>query len=186
MGTREEKGAITLEACVSVLAFLVLMLLLAGLFKMYMAQNATAHTLLQTSQSLSLDVYLAEKIGNGGLGSVGEFINGLFQLGNKDDFARYEACYSEASGNTTVDQSAVKERFVGYLTGGDEAAADAFLKKVNVEDGLDGLDFSGSYVADDTLYIVLKYELKYDMNVWSIDNITVEQTACSKLWKDLE
>lgn len=41
-----EEGAITLEACVSVLVFLVLMLFLAGFFKMYMAQNATAHTLL--------------------------------------------------------------------------------------------------------------------------------------------
>lgn len=72
-----EEGAITLEACVSVLVFLVLMLFLAGFFKMYMAQNATAHTLLQTSQSLSLDEYSAERIGNGGWESVGDLINGL-------------------------------------------------------------------------------------------------------------
>lgn len=68
-----EEGAITLEACVSVLVFLVLMLFLAGFFKMYMAQNATAHTLLQTSQSLSVDEYSAEKLGNNGLASVGDF-----------------------------------------------------------------------------------------------------------------
>lgn len=184
MRRKEEKGAITLEACVSVLAFLVLMLMLSGLFKLFMAQNATAHTLLQTSQSLSLDVYSAEKIGNGGLGSVGELINGLFGLINNDDFTAYEKCYEE--GGNEVKATAIKERFVGYLAGGDTEVADAFLKRVKVVDGLDGLDFSESYVVDDTLHIVLKYELEHDMNVWNVENIEVRQTACSKLWKNLE
>lgn len=84
-----EEGAITLEACVSVLVFLVLMLFLAGLFKMYMAQNATAHVLLQTSQSLSLDEYSSERIGNGGWESLGDLINGLFELCNNDEFTSY-------------------------------------------------------------------------------------------------
>ena len=86
-----------------------------------------------------------------------------------------------------VDQDVIKKRFVGYLTGGDEAAADEFLKNVKVVDGLDGLDFSESYVADDTLYIVLNYELEYDMNVWSMDPVNVRQTTCSKygrIWSD--
>lgn len=48
------------------------------------------------------------------------------------------------------------------------------------------MDFSESYVADDTLYIVLNYELEYDMNVWSMDPVNVRQTTCSKLWKNLE
>ena len=177
-----EEGAITLEARVSVLVFLVLMLFLAGFFKMYMAQNATAHTLLQTSQSLSLDEYSAERIGNGGWESVGDLINGLFELFNNDEFTSYTSCHEGA----IVDQDVIKKRFVGYLTGGDEAAADEFLKNVKVVDGLDGLDFSESYVADDTLYIVLNYELEYDMNVWSMDPVNVRQTTCSKLWKNLE
>ena len=178
-----EEGAITLEACVSVLVFLVLMLFLAGFFKMYMAQNATAHTLLQTSQSLSVDEYSAEKLGNNGLASVGDFLNTLLErVFDSDDYASYKSCHEGA----IVDQDVIKKRFVGYLTGGDEAAADEFLKNVKVVDGLDGLDFSESYVADDTLYIVLNYELEYDMNVWGMDPVNVRQTTCSKLWKNLE
>lgn len=85
------------------------------------------------------------------------------------------------------DQDVIKKRFVGYLTGGDEAAADEFLKNVKVVDGLDGLDFSESYVADDTLYIVLNYELEYDMNVWSMDPVNVRRRPApnyGRIWSD--
>ena len=53
----DQRGMVTLEACVSVLSFLLLMLLLSSLFVMFMAQNMTAHALLQTAESLSLDAY---------------------------------------------------------------------------------------------------------------------------------
>jgi len=78
---------------------------------------------------------------------------------------------------------AVKSRFVGYLNGGNEEEASSFLKNLNIVNGLDGLDFSGSYVENDTLYVNLKYEMEYDFQPANMENIKVEQTACSKLWK---
>lgn len=186
MHEKREKGAITLEACVSVFMFLILMLLLAGLFKLFIAQNVTAHVLLQTSQSLSLDAYMSEELGTEDIGSVGDFIKKLFVgvSGTDHNFVAYEKCYDEDSGQVHADE--IKKRFVGYLTGGDESAADDFLKDMKVADGLSGLDFSKSYVENNTLHLVLQYELEYDANIWEMDNVEVQQTTCSKLWKNLE
>lgn len=190
MNKRSQEGTITLEACVSVFAFLILMLLLSGLFLMFMAQNVTGHAILQTSQSLSFDSYTTDhmktdKDANPGVGSVGQalgdFVTGLF--GNPDNnpyFVTDDAWYA------TVDKdisSVLKKRFVGYLAGGDEDKADEYLENMNIKDGLDGLDFSKSYVKDDTLYIVLNYELEYYFTIGDLGNVAVEQTTSSKLWK---
>lgn len=188
MAKESETGVITLEACISVLSFLVLMLLLSGLFIMFMAQNMTAHVVLQTSESLSIDAYAAEKIGTGGkesvseiLVSVGDFIAGLFgKEDNNPEFTTREKWYD---GSEKEIATTIKTRFVAYLSGGDESAADEQLERMNIVNGLDGLDFSNSYVRDNTLYIVLDYELEYDFNIWGLGKVPVKQTTCSKLWK---
>lgn len=187
MRHKNECGAVTLEACISVLSFLILMLLLSSLFVMFMAQNVTAHTVLQTSQSLSLENYTIEKmvLSDGKVGSVSDyladFVKHLFGSSEKNPNFVTEAHW------TSLDSTAIgeiaKTRFVGYLSGGDKEKADEYLEMLNVVDGLDGLDFSKSYVSDDTLYIVLNYQLEYDFNIWNLGIVDVEQNTCSKLWK---
>lgn len=187
MKKKDIKGVITLEACVAVLSFLILMLLLSSLFVMFMAQNVTSHTILQTSQSLSMDVYSTEQLSvdSGSVGSVGDylgqFVTSLF--GSSDENPAFVTDDKWYEGENEKIAQAVKTRFVGYLTGGNETEADEFLERMNIVDGLDGLDFTGSYVDNDTLYIVLKYNLEYDFNIWNVGKVEVEQTTCSKLWK---
>lgn len=187
MNRKDERGMITLEASVSVLTFLILMLFMSSLFVMFMAQNVTAHVALQTSESLSLDVYSIESLmkEDGKIGSVGDnlgqFITKLFgSSDNNPYFVTNNRWYAKES--TTVPET-VKKRFLGYLAGGDDVKADELLKNMNVVNGWDGLDFSESYVANDTLYIVLKYELEYDFNMFNVGTVEVEQRTCSKLWK---
>ncbi len=187
MDDRNQQGVITLEACVSVLSFLVLMLLLSSLFVMFMAQNVTAHVALQTSESLSIDVYATECLmkEEGKIGSLsanlGQFITRLFGSSSSNPyFVSDDRWYN---GDSDKIANTVKTRFVGYLAGGDEEEADEMLTRMNVVNGLDGLDFSGSYVANNTLYIVLKYQLEYDFNIWDLGTVDVEQKTCSRLWK---
>lgn len=184
---KSAKGAITLEACVSVLSFLILMLLLSSLFLMYMAQNATAHAVLETSESLSLDAYSSSKntIEEGHIGSVeqyiSEFVSHFWGRPSKStSFADSTRWYES---KTIKVPDVVKRRFIGYLAGGDEEKADKELKRMNVVNGLTGLDFSESYVSNDVLYVVLNYELEYDFNIWNMGKVSVHQKACSKLWK---
>lgn len=182
-----EKGVVTLEACICVLSFLILMLLLSSLFVMFMAQNKTAHTVLQTSESLSLDAYATESIGTPGTDSVSEIVLAITEFikkyaGVEPDNPNYVGKDKLNSVNDAELMSILKKRFVGYLTGGDESEADELLKNMNVVEGLDGLDFSESYVQNNTLYIVLKYNLEYDFNIWNIGEVAVKQTTCSKIW----
>lgn len=182
-----QRGAITLEACVSVLSFLILMLMLSSFFVIFMAQNVTAHTALQTSESLSLDVYTTNKmmVKEGTIGStsgyVGQFVTKLF--GSAENNPYYVTNDRWYDGDSTQIANTLKKRFIGYLSGGDEKDADYILKQMNVVDGINGLDFSKSYVANNTLYIVLNYELEFDFNIWNANMISVEQRTCSKLWK---
>ena len=57
------------------------------------------------------------------------------------------------------------------------------LERLNVKDGLEGIDFSGSRVVDDILYVNVKYKLKYDFRIGSLGEIDVNQETCAKLWK---
>lgn len=185
MEVREEQksisGMLSLEACISVMFFLILMLLLAGFFRMFMVQNVTAHATLETAESLSLDAYAAEKIGNGGIGSVGELINSLIPYNSDENFSSYNDWVSEEPDESV--ESAVKTRFIAYVSGGDADEADRFLKRLNVKDGLQGMDFSGSRVENNTLYVRIKYKLKYDFHLGDLGEIQVDQEACSRLWK---
>ena len=187
MRKSSQRGAITLEACISVLSFLVLMLILSSLFVMFMAQNVTAHVTLQAAQSLSLDAYRIEKLmkEDGKMGTVSDNLAQMVAkvTGSSSDNPYYVTDNRWYNGDAAQISKTVKTRFVGYLTGGDEIKADEKLKSLNIAGGLSGLDFSESYVSDHTLYIVLKYKLEYDFNIWGLGTVVVEQRACSKLWK---
>lgn len=208
MNNESQRGMIALEACISVLTFLILLLFFSGFFVLFMVQNMTAHAILQTSQSLSLDVYAIESLikdDDGTLGKVSdhftEFVTRL--LGSSEDSPYFITDYhwhapdvdktTKPEGETEPEPEAgpvvnevaeaVKLKFVGYFAGGDENRADELLEYMNVVNGLDGLDFSLSYVEGDMLYIILNYELAYDFNLWEVDNLKVHQQACARLWK---
>lgn len=183
----KQRGAITVEACISVLVFVLLMLMLSSLFLMFMAQNVTAHVALQTSESLSVDVYRIEALmkEDGKIGSIGENVGQLItklfgSAKNNPSFVTDSRWYNGDNAQIT---DAIKKRFIGYLANGDDLAADEMLKNMSVVDGINGLDFSGSYVENDTLYIVLKYKLEYNFNIFDLGVVEVEQKTCSKLWK---
>ena len=176
MSENKQRGAVTVEACVSVLIFILLTLMLSSLFVMFMAQNTTAHVALQTSESLSMDVYRIETLikEDGKIGSIGD---------NAEDNPAFVTDARWYLDKEKIPE-AIKTRFVGYLTGsGDTDKANEFLQQLNIVNGLDGLDFSESYVSEDTLYIVLKYKLQYDFNIFDLGEVDVEQKTASKLWK---
>ncbi len=188
---KTEKGMVTLEACVALLLFMIIMLLMYGLFPMYMAQSATAHALLQTSQSLALDNYAAKQVGEGKiLGEdgvkdvmvllVGDFLNIIPE--SDSGFATNKE-FTEKTDNVP---EIAKKRFVSYLVGDDsseaETKADEMLKLLRVEGGLSGLDFSDSKVEGEDLKIILKYKLNYAFELDELGKADVYQETSSKLW----
>lgn len=188
MKISEKKGSITLEACVSLFMFTFLMLFVAGLMVLYMAQAGMSHALLQTSESMSLDPYAIEQLNLTGAGveaSIGVYVSDLVtkMFGNNDlnpYFTTSKRWYKPE--NKTMIQNVAKQRFVGYLANGNESKADDLLKKYNIVDGLNGLDFSESEVKDGDLYLVVKYKMEYEFNAFGLGKIDVKQKAKVRLF----
>ncbi len=180
-----ERGAITLEACVSVTLFMAFMLFFIGLFAMFHAQQTIAHAMVQSSQSLAFETYGTEKLefevgGKSGLGvAITEAITAIYDFASdsSESFSNDSRWYDEADCS-----EAVKERFVGYFSGGDEALAEKYLASLHVVDGLDGLDFSESKVEGGVLYVVVKYKLEYMFKLGDFGVIEAEQCFSANLW----
>lgn len=189
----DEKGLLSLEACVSVTIFMFLMLFLYSFFTIFEARNEIGHVVLATTDSMAADVFANKNIGDGG--NMGQVIYELYGVVTNSDsgFTDYRQWYEDATeddgaGNKKLSATfseVIKERFVAYLTSGKSSDANEILKKYKVKNGIDGLDFSGSYVdsSKGDLYLKVKYTLEYDYNPFNLGGLEFEQSACSKLWK---
>ena len=203
--TKQEMGSVTVEATICVTLFLIFALFLVTLFYMVYVQEAVAHSLVQTADSLAIEAYSINKlqtgIDTGAKAALTDLAVKIFSTSGVDAhfytdqrwFSEDQlvADYVDEPEMSTKDEDIrvidlaqiLKNRFVGYFANGDEEYADQFLKKMGVESGLDGLDFSASQVKNGKLYINVKYTIKYLMNIGNIGKINAEQSYCSKIWK---
>lgn len=186
----DERGLLSLEASISLIIFMFLMLFLYSFFVVFETRNEMGHVVLSTANSMALDAYE-----NTILGDKDKVQGLLYQLyGHNTNpsggFTDYRDWYESSTetdedGNTVLSATfseAIKSRVVSYLASGDEELADKKLKKYHIKGGIDGLDFSGSRVSDGRLFLNVKYALEYEYNAFGLGEINFEQSACSKLW----
>lgn len=193
----KEKGILSLEACITVTIFLFMMLFMYSFFAIYEVRNIMAHTVLSTANSLSLDAHANDTINNTETfaGTLSQIFGSVTNDANLFVDARKwynNPTQTDADGNEVISatlEDAIRQRFIAYLSGDQagiegKAAADKVLKKYHVKDGIDGLDFSGSYISDDNLYVKVRYTVEYEFNAFNLGLIEFEQSACSKIWKE--
>lgn len=188
---KNEKGLLSLEACIAVTIFIFLMLFLYSFFVVFEVRNEMGHVTLATANSMSLDAYENDTLGESD--TIGQiFYNVYGQATNsQNDFTDFRKWYDDSTvtdenGNVTLSAEfagVVKARFIAYLTSGDADKAEEILKRYHVVNGVDGLDFSGSHISDGKLYLSVKYEIEYEFNVFNLGSNIFEHKACSKLWK---
>lgn len=188
---KNEKGLLSLEACIAVTIFIFLMLFLYSFFVVFEVRNEMGHVTLATANSMSLDAYENDTLGESD--TIGQiFYNVYGQATNsQNDFTDFRKWYDDSivtdeNGNVTLSAEfagVVKARFIAYLTSGDADKAEEILKRYHVVNGVDGLDFSGSHISDGKLYLSVKYEIEYEFNVFNLGSNKFEHKACSKLWK---
>ena len=194
---KKEEGLLSLEASICLTIFMFLMLFLYSFFVVFEARNTMGHNVLSTANSLALDAYATDKFSNADSITAilydvyGDATNGL------SDFADHSKWYENSTvtdddGNETISaelQTAIKRRFLAYLTAGEtgknsEETANKILKRYHIQNGVSGLDFSGSYVdSEDRLHVVLRYTMEYEYNPFGLGTVELEQSACSKIWK---
>lgn len=197
----DSSGVITIEACIFGISFLIILLALSGFFVVYMAQSKIADTALKATQSLANETYSINKLhlskintwegGYGESGSVqsslGWIVSEAFSIFNKpnnpDNFTYSQSMTSE---NLWWTQGKVgdvaKKRFIGYLSGGDVKKADGILQGMRVINGINGLDFSDSYVDDEVLHVVIKYKVEIPFNIFKLGKKTTTEKVCAQLW----
>ena len=183
MKVNREKGLLSLEASISLTIFIFLMLFMYSFFVVFETRNEIAHVILQTANSMALDAYENKTLGDSN--TVSEIFFKLYgQSADQDGFTDYQQWYDSGTSKDVFLQ-VIKERFSAYMVGSnaDNDTADLLLKKYHVKNGIDGLDFSGSYIEDKKLHINVKYTLQYEFQVFGFDEIDFEQSVCSRLWK---
>lgn len=189
----DERGLLSLGACISVTIFIFLMLYMYSFFVVFEARNAIGHAVLATANSLSLDAYANnaegkyDKLEN----SIKDFLNKIFELPSQaTDFSDESKWYDDstvtgADGSVSASadfSNAIKRRFLAYLGGGDSKRADEVLRRYHIQNGVEGLDFSGSRVEGKNLYLTVRYTIEYEFQVFGLEGVRMEQSACSKLW----
>ena len=199
------KGSVTVEATLCVTVFMLFALFLAGLFFNVYIQGEISHSIIQTSDSLCIEAYslnaLQTDVNTGIKVAITDLAVKIFNTANSDEyFYTDKRWFSEDllleeyvkepemsvidPKNRRIDLAEIiKTRFIGYIANGDEEKADAFLEKMGVVDGIDGIDFSRSYVSSGKLYINADYKIKFLINIVNTGTIDVSQSYCSKIWK---
>ena len=180
---KDQSGSVTLETSIVLPIFIFIFLFIYGLFSVIGAQNQMTHVLVQTTKSMSLDSYLMENVESAGeagtkfWGGLSDMVLDIVRLNKNEYFTSQTDWYTSEDGNPDI----AKKRFVGYLTGGDEDAAEKKLKDMGIVDGLDGVTFT-TKVEGEILTVTIKYEIQYWFDFFGMGKIPMEQTIKSRLW----
>ena len=109
--------------------------------------------------------------------------NGTIYVDGTDSSNLEADDYGNAATTSGLLGNAIKERFIAYLGAGDEDVAKAKLERYHIVGGINGLDFSGSKISSGKLYVVVRYTIEYEFNMFGLGTLDMQQSACSRLWK---
>lgn len=174
----QTRGLLSLEASIALTIFIFLMLFMYSFLVVFEARNQIGHVLLTTADSLSLDAFATDTLGDDS--SLKGILYGIYTNHTESNGTFTEN--SEWYDDDDI-KEIVKTRFIAYLAGGDYDEADKILKGLNIVDGIDGLDFSNCSISDNELTLDVKYNIEYEFQVFGLDELTFSQSCCSKLWK---
>lgn len=184
-----ERGLLSLEACIAVTIFIFLMLFMYSFFILFEARNIMAHALLATTDSMAKDAY--ESSNEVDRTTVGGILGQIYETAFLDgsDFSDQRDWYTEATERapdaevqTGAEHDVFRTRFIAYLGNGDIDRAERLVKRLKIQGGLEGLDFSKTKVDGGNLYGSVRYKVDYIFDVFDSDGLEMEHTACSKIW----
>lgn len=184
-----EKGSLIIETSIVLPLFILVIVSIYGIFNIVNAENQMIHTLVQTTESLSMDKYINKQItsvlGYDSYDQVESLWNGLddailelVRIGNDEHFSSKIKWYDL---DETQKVNVAKKRFIGYLADGDEKAADKKLKALGIENGLEGLSFHVQ-TTDDFVTVNVKFTVTFWIDWNGLGKIPMDKTAVSHFW----
>lgn len=186
---KNNKGVVTLEACIVLPIFVLLLMFFYGFIVFFSGHQLLSHSLIQSAQSLSLDPYANERLNARWKETKdgSDLIQAMYAsaLGGDEYYSSNEKWYLEK--NKDLMQKTVRKRFLGYLVGSDEPnkieeRANDMLKYLRVQGGIDGLDFSQTKIEGDVLTIKIKYKQEFVFNFQGLLAFDREQSIAITMW----
>lgn len=192
---KNQQGSLTLETAIVLPIFIFIVLFIFSLFGVISTHNQISHAFIQAAKSLSLDPYIYQEAELAGEDAT-KFWGGLSDMAidimriDNDPYFISTSDWSENGRSEdasdivlSVNESTAKMRFIGYLTGGDEAAAEEKLDNLGVVNGLDGVSFALSVDGDDMMTIRISYAIELVFDFWNSGEMQINQELKVKLWK---
>lgn len=179
-----ECGVISLEACIVVPIFMMLIMFIYGFMLMFTGDFLVSHALYQSAESLSYDAYANDKLASAGMGDISGIDSLLTNVINlftetSDDGGFVNATQWYKGGDSDVEQ-AVKERFIAYFSGGDEAKMKDMLHVCGIDE--DSLDFSESSIEGNDLIIKIKYNQSFLFDINGLASFDYTKKARVRLF----
>ncbi len=178
---KSDSGAIIIETSIALPIFILVIVFMYSILIVVLTQNTMTHTLIQTTDSLALDEYIADSYKDNWWKSVSSIVISIARLGNSEYFSIEEKIADLVDDDPNQANEIAKKRFVGYLTGGDENAAESKLDALSVVDGLDGITFTAEVDGED-LTITIEYYIQFPIDAFGAGEIHMKQSFTSKLW----
>lgn len=186
---KEESGILALEATISMTFFIFFMLALYSLTTLFMAQYMIGHALSESCQSLSLETYGTDTLGN--KWSLGGVLNRFIQTvagggSATGPYSSNDMWFKDTYTSSAKVQEICKSRFAAYIGGGQNPSgkADSILKAIGVKNGLDGMDFSETKLdgSDLTISVTYKIRLIFGVDRLGLGDFDATQSVCSRIW----
>jgi len=179
---KKQEGILTVEAAISLTAYLFAMMFLVNVGQVYRAQNYMVHGLVQTGQMLAFSSF-EYGLDNQNRGNI--TLDDLVDAGKR--------LFGQLSGSTGAHDikkswrsgrypEAAKLAF-GYCAGRDAGETDKYLKRYGITGGVDSIDFAETCCAGKDLYIRTQYRVELPFAFFNISHIDMHQQIVCGLWE---
>lgn len=191
----KEKGIITIEASLSFMIFMFLIMFIYCFSNIYIAQNIMNHAVIQATQTIALESYGREKIGNTTaittantvVSEIEDIANTLFKNSGAFEISLLDSVTEIDSTNQlkNIVKKAMTEALVNVSSGNDyEENAVNKLKSVGIDDAWNDIDFSGTKLTKEEIIITVTYDVRLKYPFFGKEKVTITKSAKSKLFKD--
>lgn len=171
---KKNSGSITLEAAMVVPLFIILMLLVNGLFVMFMGQQIMVHTLIQSAKSMAFDPYSSQRVSTNEEDDLADMFIDIFSFAGGNHVST-DKWYEE---NLDKIDEVIEKRYIAYLKNS-RSDANILLEEIGIKNGVEGLDFSGSSLENGILTIKMKYTQEFIFNAAGLAEF--ERELCIKV-----
>lgn len=194
----EQDGVMALEACISLTLFLLVMLTLYSMLRMFTIQSMISHAAQESCQSMAVENYGNSSVLTGTMQQIPNWLMTMVSGEGKSDFSTssdfsLKNFFTGFLGEGTelknlemlsLTKTAAKSRFAAYLAGG-EQEADALLKSYGVVDGLSGISLAGTKNSGTDLTIQVSYKIRllFYIEMFHFGEFESTQKVCCRLWK---